>query len=90
MAHQCSPTGISKLRDIFESALTAAGLHVAQGSKIWEAYRQYEHAVLLTIDESDAQVEYLSSLYHESISLVFVINILYNIGFFSHVQICTC
>lgn len=56
MVRQCSPTGISKVRDLFESALTAAGLHVAQGSKIWEAYRQYEQAILLTIDETDIQV----------------------------------
>ncbi|WJX26121.1 hypothetical protein P8452_15092 [Trifolium repens] len=74
MAHQCSPTGISKLRDIFESALTAAGLHVAQGSKIWEAYRQYEQAVLLTIDESDAQakekqVQQIRSLFHRQLSI---------------------
>ncbi|WJX21824.1 hypothetical protein P8452_11204 [Trifolium repens] len=72
--HQCSPTGISKLRDIFESALTAAGLHVAQGSKIWEAYRQYEHAVLLTIDESDAQakekqVQQIRTLFHRQLSI---------------------
>lgn len=56
MVHQCSPAGISKARDLFESALAAAGLHVAQGSKIWEAYRQYEQAILLTIDETDVQV----------------------------------
>lgn len=56
MVRQCTPTGISKVRDLFESALTAAGLHVAEGSKIWEAYRQYEQAILLTIDDTDAQV----------------------------------
>lgn len=56
MVRQCSPTGISKARDLFENALTAAGLHVAEGSKIWEAYRQYEQAILLTIDDTDAQV----------------------------------
>ncbi|CAJ2649277.1 squamous cell carcinoma antigen recognized by T-cells 3-like [Trifolium pratense] len=74
MVHQCSPTGISKSRDIFETALTAAGLHVAQGSKIWEAYRQYEQAVLLTIDESDAQakekqVQHIRSLFHRQLSI---------------------
>lgn len=56
VVRQCLPSGISKARDLFEKALTAAGLHVAQGSKIWEAYRQYEHAILLTIDEADALV----------------------------------
>jgi len=56
MVRQCTPAGISKTRDMFESALTAAGLHVAEGSKIWEAYRQYEQAILLTTDDTDAQV----------------------------------
>lgn len=59
MVHQSSPTGISKARDLFERALTAAGLHVTQGSKIWEAYKQYEQDILLTFDETDAQVRIL-------------------------------
>jgi squamous cell carcinoma antigen recognized by T-cells 3 len=63
MLQQSSPTAISKARDLFERALTAAGLHVAQGSKIWEAFRQYEQAILLTIDESDTQVTKNISLY---------------------------
>ena len=33
-----SPEGISKARKLFERAITAAGLHVAEGTKIWEAY----------------------------------------------------
>lgn len=60
MVRQCSPAGVSKARDLFESALTAAGLHVAQGSKIWEAYRQYEQAILLTFDETDIEVRIFS------------------------------
>lgn len=69
MVHQCSPAGISKARDLFERALTAAGLHVAQGTQIWEAYRLYEQAILLTIHESDGQVRIFLS--------TFVRNILY-------------
>ncbi|KAL2342286.1 hypothetical protein Fmac_010226 [Flemingia macrophylla] len=57
IVRQCSPTGISKARDLFERALTAAGLHVAEGSKIWEAYRQYEQAILITINDTDAQTK---------------------------------
>jgi len=56
MVRQCTPTGISKARDLFETALTAAGLHVAEGSKIWEAYRQYEQSILLSTNDTDAQV----------------------------------
>lgn len=53
---QCSSEGILKARNLFERALTAAGLHVAEGSKIWEAYREFEQAILLTIDEKDNEV----------------------------------
>jgi hypothetical protein len=53
---ECSPDGISKARNLFERALTAAGLHVAEGNKIWELYREFEQAVLHTIDENDIKV----------------------------------
>ncbi|XP_058767200.1 uncharacterized protein LOC131640841 [Vicia villosa] len=74
VVHQCSPAGISKARDLFERALTAAGLHVAQGTRIWEAYRLYEQAILLTIDESDGQakekqVQLIRSLFHRQLSI---------------------
>ncbi|QCD76392.1 squamous cell carcinoma antigen recognized by T-cells 3 [Vigna unguiculata] len=74
MVRQCTPAGISKTRDMFESALTAAGLHVAEGSKIWEAYRQYEQAILLTTDDTDAQakekqVQRIRSLFHRQLSV---------------------
>ncbi|KAL6178887.1 hypothetical protein ACLB2K_050404 [Fragaria x ananassa] len=52
---EASPAGISKARDLFERALTAAGLHVSEGSKIWEAYREFEQAILHTIDGTDTQ-----------------------------------
>lgn len=51
-----SAAGISKARDLFERALTATGLHVAEGNSIWEAYREFEQAIFLTIDEADTQV----------------------------------
>jgi len=56
MVRERTPTGVSKVRDLFETALTAAGLHVAEGTKIWEAYRQYEQALLLSTNDTDAQV----------------------------------
>lgn len=53
---QCAPAGILKMRDLLERALTAAGLHVAEGSKIWEAYREFEQAIFFTIDDTDIEV----------------------------------
>lgn len=50
------PTGISKTRDLFERAIIAGGLHVAEGSKVWEAYRSFEEAVLNSMDETDLEV----------------------------------
>ncbi|KAI4296137.1 hypothetical protein L6164_036120 [Bauhinia variegata] len=69
-----SAAGISKARDLFERALTAAGLHISEGSKIWEAYREYEQTILLTIDETDIQakekqVERVRSLFHRQLSI---------------------
>ena len=53
---ECSPAGILKARNLFERALSGAGLHVAEGSKIWEAYREFELAIFYTIDQTDAEV----------------------------------
>lgn len=40
--------GIEKVRSIFERALTAVGLHVTKGAALWEAYREFENAILET------------------------------------------
>ncbi|CAK9177693.1 unnamed protein product [Ilex paraguariensis] len=69
-----SPAGLLKARNLFERALTAAGLHVAEGSRIWEAYRKFEQAVFLTIDESDSksreeQVHRIRNLFHRQLSV---------------------
>ncbi|KAK7302396.1 hypothetical protein RJT34_13284 [Clitoria ternatea] len=74
MVCQCLPTGVSKARDLFETALTAAGLHVLEGSKIWEAYREYEQAILLTIDQTDTQAKEkqlhrIRTLFHRQLSV---------------------
>lgn len=41
--------GIEKVRSIFERALTAVGLHVTKGAAIWEAFREFENAILETV-----------------------------------------
>ena len=35
-------SNVDKIRNIFEKALTAAGLHVTCGALIWDAYREFE------------------------------------------------
>ncbi len=41
-----SDDGGKNIRAVFESALNAAGLHTSQGANIWEAYREFENAIL--------------------------------------------
>ncbi|KAJ9159110.1 hypothetical protein P3X46_024637 [Hevea brasiliensis] len=71
---ECSSDGISKARNIFERALTAAGLHVAEGHKIWESYREFEQALLCTIEEADTkakelQVQRIRGIFHRQLSV---------------------
>ncbi|XWS20670.1 hypothetical protein CRYUN_Cryun31cG0122800 [Craigia yunnanensis] len=71
---ECSADGISKARNLFERAVTVAALHVAQGSQIWDAYTQFEQAILLTIDQSDfqaieKQVHHIRSIFHRHLSI---------------------
>nr|KJB70773.1 hypothetical protein B456_011G090800 [Gossypium raimondii]KJB70774.1 hypothetical protein B456_011G090800 [Gossypium raimondii] len=71
-----SVDGISKARNLFERAVTAAALHVAQGSQIWDAYTQFEQSILLTIDQSDIQakenqVQRIRSIFHRQLSIPF-------------------
>ncbi|GFY94665.1 similar to EMBRYO DEFECTIVE 140 [Actinidia rufa] len=53
---ECSPAGVLKARNLFERALTAAGLHVTEGYKIWEAYKEFELAIFYVIDETDVEL----------------------------------
>lgn len=48
-------------RDIFEKAVVAVGLHVARGCLIWDAYREFEFALLTIYDpEMSGQISSLS------------------------------
>ncbi|KAG0496511.1 hypothetical protein HPP92_001202 [Vanilla planifolia] len=74
LVSQCAPAGLMKMRNLFERALTGAGLHVSEGSKIWEAYREYEQAILLTVDENDCkekekQAQRIRALFHRQLSV---------------------
>ncbi|KAL9246096.1 hypothetical protein vseg_019674 [Gypsophila vaccaria] len=71
---ECSAAGVSKARHLFERALTACGLHFSGGSKIWEAYKDFEQAICLTIDESDfegkeKQIQRVRSLFQRQLSV---------------------
>ncbi|XP_007433577.1 squamous cell carcinoma antigen recognized by T-cells 3 [Python bivittatus] len=48
--------GIERVRLILERALTAVGLHVTKGAAIWEAYREFENAILETVQPAAGRV----------------------------------
>lgn len=48
--------GIVKMRNLYEKALAAVGLHYLEGGKVWEAYREFEQALLMMIDASGGEV----------------------------------
>lgn len=37
-----SEQGIVRVRDVAERAITAGGLHVTQGGRLWDQWRSYE------------------------------------------------
>ncbi|XP_007559198.1 squamous cell carcinoma antigen recognized by T-cells 3 [Poecilia formosa] len=51
-----SPGGIDKVRSIFERAVTAVGLHMTKGQTLWEAYREFENAVLSTVQPPPGRI----------------------------------
>lgn len=38
--------GLEKVRSVFERALSSVGLHMTKGLAIWEAYREFESAIM--------------------------------------------
>lgn len=60
---RCSPDGVSKMRQLFERALTAAGLHIIEGNKIWEAYRNFEQAICLIMGDNENEVNIIGTKY---------------------------
>jgi RNA recognition motif-containing protein len=77
VVHESSAEGVSKARNLFEKALTAAGCHVGEGSKIWEFYIEFEQSILKTIAESDIegrekQVQRIRNLFHRQLSVPLV------------------
>ncbi|KAK5871462.1 hypothetical protein PBY51_004344 [Eleginops maclovinus] len=50
------PGGMEKVRSIFERAVTAVGLHMTKGQTVWEAYREFENAILSTVQPPPGRV----------------------------------
>ncbi|XP_041058159.1 squamous cell carcinoma antigen recognized by T-cells 3 [Carcharodon carcharias] len=48
--------GIERARGIFDRALTAVGLHMTKGVAIWEAFREFENAILGTLQPSAGSI----------------------------------
>nr|XP_023689134.1 squamous cell carcinoma antigen recognized by T-cells 3 [Paramormyrops kingsleyae] len=51
-----SSGGIDQVRSIFERALTSVGLHMTKGVALWEAYREFENAILATVQPPPGSV----------------------------------
>jgi tetratricopeptide (TPR) repeat protein len=71
---QCTPPGITKMRALCERALAAAGLHFTEGGKVWEAYREFEQALLISMVEASQeakskQVEIVRSLFRRQLTV---------------------
>nr|CAB3450961.1 unnamed protein product [Digitaria exilis] len=62
------------MRELFERAIAAGGLHVIEGRKLWAAYRKYEMGLLMTTldrndDEKAKQIERIRSLFQRQLSV---------------------
>ncbi|XP_001602582.2 squamous cell carcinoma antigen recognized by T-cells 3 [Nasonia vitripennis] len=61
-----------KIRNIFERALTAAGLHVTKGALIWDVYREFENFMALMMDKTDpeknTQINRIGKLYKRQLA----------------------
>jgi len=77
--------GLASVRDTFERALTAVGIHVAMGSMLWEAYREFESAMLAglqptpgsvadaeAVKQIDTQMKRIAKLFQRQLSVPLV------------------
>ncbi|CAH1802142.1 unnamed protein product [Owenia fusiformis] len=77
-----SEDGLANTRQVFERALVAVGLHVSKGAHIWEAYREFELAILAGLqpapgstatteqqEKLDDQVKKISTLFRRQLAV---------------------
>jgi len=51
-----SSDGIAKIRAIIERGLGSVGLHASKGAELWDAYREVENAILLTMQPAPGSI----------------------------------
>uniref|UniRef100_A0A8C5LDG1 Spliceosome associated factor 3, U4/U6 recycling protein n=1 Tax=Jaculus jaculus TaxID=51337 RepID=A0A8C5LDG1_JACJA len=56
--------GLEKVRSVFERALSSVGLHMTKGLPIWEAYREFESAIV-----EAARLEKVHSLFRRQLAI---------------------
>uniref|UniRef100_A0ABK0L3U7 Spliceosome associated factor 3, U4/U6 recycling protein n=1 Tax=Rattus norvegicus TaxID=10116 RepID=A0ABK0L3U7_RAT len=56
--------GLEKVRSVFERALSSVGLHMTKGLAIWEAYREFESAIV-----EAARLERVHSLFRRQLAI---------------------
>ncbi|XP_052023807.1 squamous cell carcinoma antigen recognized by T-cells 3 isoform X3 [Apodemus sylvaticus] len=56
--------GLEKVRSVFERALSSVGLHMTKGLAIWEAYREFESAIV-----EAARLEKVHSLFRRQLAI---------------------
>ncbi|XP_076126245.1 spliceosome associated factor 3, U4/U6 recycling protein isoform X1 [Alosa pseudoharengus] len=77
-----SPGGIEKVRTLFERGLSAVGLHMVKGAALWEAYREFELAIMSSLQPVpgdvvtpeqqellNTQLERINSLFRRQLSV---------------------
>lgn len=63
-----TPEGLQRIRDLFERALTACGLHIPEGSKIWKLYRDFE-ATLEAETPGEEAAERVRAMFHRELAV---------------------
>ncbi|KMZ72375.1 hypothetical protein ZOSMA_166G00760 [Zostera marina] len=71
---QCAPSGLSKMRSLFERAITSVGLHFVEGHMVWNAYREFEQAIYHTIadgsnEEKTKQADRIRAIFHRHLAV---------------------
>ncbi|XP_008140723.2 squamous cell carcinoma antigen recognized by T-cells 3 [Eptesicus fuscus] len=56
--------GLDKVRSVFERALSSVGLHMTKGLALWEAYREFENAIV-----EAARLEKVHSLFRRQLAI---------------------
>jgi len=86
--------GLSTVRVTFERALTAVGIHTAGGSILWEAYREFECAMLAglqpkpgsiadadTMKQIETQTKCVAKLFQRQLSVPLICTFIVHVGF---------